>query len=132
MPYVTVPPEIEDGPTEVQATVRTRTQLLCLALGLPAPTVTWTKNDQHISPTGPNYRMHRTGTLEFSSVNVEDTGSYTCTASNEAGNASRTVNLKVQGELSVMYMETQVSQGRYSRTSYDISYASDHRPVCSP
>ena len=42
--------------------------------------------------------MHRSGSLEFSSVKVEDSGHYSCHAENEAGEAERAITLEVQGE----------------------------------
>ena len=42
--------------------------------------------------------MLPSGTLELMLVRLEDEGAYTCTASNAAGNVSRTVELKVQSE----------------------------------
>ena len=41
--------------------------------------------------------MHRSGSLEFSSVKVEDSGVYECHAENEAGVADRRITLEVQG-----------------------------------
>ena len=35
--------------------------------------------------------------MEFITVRLENAGIYECTASNEAGNASREIELKVQG-----------------------------------
>jgi hypothetical protein len=39
------------------------------------------------------------GSLEFVSVQLEDTGDYRCYASNPAGQATQNVKLSVQGEL---------------------------------
>ena len=71
-----VPPTIEDGEPAVAATVNSRTQLRCEALGLPDPEVTWEKNGKRIPSNGQNYRLHRSGTLEFSAVKEEDSGDY--------------------------------------------------------
>lgn len=38
------------------------------------------------------------GSLEFTSVRLEDAGKYVCTASNEAGSVSREISLDVQGK----------------------------------
>ena len=92
-----MPPTVEEGPTEVAATVNTHTLLLCETLGLPDPTITWEKDSREIPNNGLRYRMHRSGSLEFSSVKVEDSGIYKCTATNEAGTADRTITLAVQG-----------------------------------
>lgn len=37
------------------------------------------------------------GSLEFTSVRLEDAGKYVCTASNEAGSVRREISLDVQG-----------------------------------
>ena len=95
--FSAVPPSIEDGPTEVAATVDTRTMLLCDTLGLPRPEVTWEKNDKIIPISGPGYMMHRTGSLQFSAVQVEDSGMYRCVAKNSAGTVYRDIQLSVQG-----------------------------------
>ena len=100
--FITVPPTIEEGLTEVAATVNTRTSLECETLGLPEPSVSWKKDGQPIRNSGPRYRMHRSGTLEFSSVDVMDTGVYECTAENDAGSMSREITLKVLG-MGILY-----------------------------
>lgn len=38
------------------------------------------------------------GSLEFTSVRLEDAGKYVCTASNKAGSVSREISLDVQGK----------------------------------
>jgi hypothetical protein len=37
------------------------------------------------------------GSLEFTSVRLEDAGTYVCSASNEAGSTTREIRLDVQG-----------------------------------
>lgn len=39
------------------------------------------------------------GSLEFTSVRLEDAGKYVCTASNEAGSVRREISLDVQGKV---------------------------------
>ena len=92
-----VPPTIEDGPSEVAATVDSRAMLSCDTLGLPKPDVTWEKDGVAIPTTGPGYAMHRTGSLQFSAVQVEESATYRCIARNEAGSVYRDIQLIVQG-----------------------------------
>lgn len=47
--------------------------------------------------TGLRHRMLVGGSLEFTSVRLEDAGKYVCTASNEAGSVRREISLDVQG-----------------------------------
>lgn len=69
----------------------------CESLGLPDPVVTWEKNNEKFPATGLRHRMRVSGTMEFTSVRLEDAGNYRCTATNDAGNATREVRLDVQG-----------------------------------
>jgi len=112
---VPVPPTIEEGLTEVAATVNTRTSLECETLGLPEPSVSWKKDGKPIRSSGPRYRMHRSGTLEFSAVNVIDTGVYECIAENAAGTVSREITLKVLGML-VLRFNAAGSEGCFMNT----------------
>ncbi|XP_074654070.1 hemicentin-1-like [Tubulanus polymorphus] len=94
---VLVPPSIEeDGPTLVQATINSRTLLLCDAIGIPDPDVRWEKDGEPFATQGPRHRMLGSGSLEFSSVRLDDTAMYQCTAQNEAGEVSRNIRLDVQ------------------------------------
>ena len=116
--FSAVPPSIEDGPTEVAATVDTRTMLLCDTLGLPRPEVTWEKNDKIIPISGPGYMMHRTGSLQFSAVQVEDSGMYRCVAKNSAGTVYRDIQLSVQGNFKFPLYSTLVCHFK-TKITYD-------------
>ncbi|XP_059151468.1 hemicentin-1-like [Physella acuta] len=93
---IMVPPEIEEGQTEVAESVNSRAILPCETSGQPPPTVTWTKNDQPFPATGLRHRVLPSGSLEFMIVRLEDDGVYTCNASNAAGSAHRSVQLYVR------------------------------------
>lgn len=95
---MSVPPEIESGPTEVAESVNDQTILQCETSGQPTPVVSWTKDGKPFPATGLRHRMLPSGSLEFMIVRLEDDGVYQCTATNAAGNASHTVQLKVQSE----------------------------------
>ncbi|XP_053380218.1 hemicentin-1-like [Mercenaria mercenaria] len=93
---VYVPPTIERGLERVEAVVNTGATLLCETLGLPDPVVTWQKDGEPFPTTGLRHRMRVSGTIEFTSVRLEDTGTYSCNATNEAGSATRVMKLDVQ------------------------------------
>lgn len=61
--------------------------------GVPEPTITWTKYGKH-------YPVSADGSLALRSVELEDEGTYTCTATNTAGRDEVGVQLLVQGESS--------------------------------
>ena len=94
---MTVPPEIAEGETRIAAQLGSHTVLQCEASGQPSPTVTWVKDGEVFPSTSLRHRQLHGGSIEFSNIHLEDAGSYTCTASNDAGNKSRTIELNVQG-----------------------------------
>ena len=59
----------------------------------------WKKDDVIMPSSGSYYRVMKSGSLDFSSVTVADSGVYTCTAENQAGSVNRTIELSVQGKL---------------------------------
>lgn len=79
-------------------TVNEQATLSCEASGQPTPDVQWFKDGQPFPSTGLRHRMMPSGSLEFMLVRIEDNGQYMCSASNTAGNASRTITLSVQGQ----------------------------------
>lgn len=106
MMFIQVPPTIEDGSTEVAAAVNTRTTLSCDTLGLPKPEVIWEKNGKSIPPIGSRYMMSRTGSLQFTNIEVNDSGQYRCIATNDAGSVFRDIELIVQGKLNLTLLLT--------------------------
>lgn len=68
----------------------------CGVRGFPTPSVEWTKDDALLEAEG--------STLSLSSVDSDDTGSYTCTATSPVGSFdSQSTNLTVIG----MYLNTE-------------------------
>ncbi|KAI8779431.1 hemicentin-1, partial [Biomphalaria glabrata] len=93
---IMVPPDIEEGPTEVAGKFNDPILLHCETSGQPTPVVTWTKNGQAFPSTSLRHRILPTGSLEFMLVRLEDNGVYQCTATNAAGSATRSIQLQVQ------------------------------------
>lgn len=71
---------------------------MCLANGIPTPTISWLKDGQTLSSnfhvTFENQKMG----LRILNTEVNDTGRYTCIASNEAGEDNKHFTLKVLGK----------------------------------
>lgn len=65
-------------------------ELPCVVIGVPEPTLTWTKN-------GRSYPVSPDGSLALNNVGLEDEGTYTCTATNIAGRDEARVRVLVQG-----------------------------------
>ncbi|ESO96634.1 hypothetical protein LOTGIDRAFT_88685, partial [Lottia gigantea] len=90
-----LPPEIRNGPRQVAGIVNAKAVLECETSGQPRPDITWQKDGEPFPSTGLRHRMLQSGSLEFVGVRTEDTGEYTCTASNDAGNVTRSIGLSV-------------------------------------
>lgn len=71
-------------------------ELLCVVQGFPEPTLTWTKD-------GRSYPLSPDGSLVLSHVGLDDEGTYTCTASNAAGEDEAQVQLLVQGGFQLVF-----------------------------
>ncbi|XP_069803363.1 cell adhesion molecule DSCAML1 isoform X2 [Dendropsophus ebraccatus] len=74
-------------------------RLPCSSVGEPAPAIKWTKDseDSAIPVALDGHRaIHPNGTLTLRSVKAEDSGYYTCTATNTLGFDTIIVNLLVQ------------------------------------
>jgi len=94
-----VPPAIDEANlVDNPKIVVNRTVLLeCPVSGTPPPKIKWLKNGEALKP-GPDMKMTSNGrNLEINRAHVTDTGRYTCTASNEAGELRRSFDLEVLG-----------------------------------
>ncbi|XP_067391212.1 hemicentin-1 isoform X2 [Emydura macquarii macquarii] len=92
---VHIPPKIRSS--EVQHTVTENSQavLSCVADGIPTPTINWKKDNIPLTDTIGKYRAMQYGDLILENAVPEDSGTYTCVASNAAGEDVRTVSLMV-------------------------------------
>ncbi|XP_068397521.1 hemicentin-1 isoform X4 [Eschrichtius robustus] len=95
---VHVPPSIALGPTNITITVNVQTTLACEATGIPKPSVNWRKNGHllNVDQNQNSYRLLSSGSLVIISPSVDDTATYECTVTSDAGEDKRTVDLTVQ------------------------------------
>ncbi|XP_060809746.1 basement membrane-specific heparan sulfate proteoglycan core protein isoform X4 [Amyelois transitella] len=87
-------PQVRIYPEDPQpVTIGDSYELHCRVLaGVPEPDVTWESS----RPMTPNAQILPNNILKFENIDVNDEGSYTCTASNIAGKANATAFVKVQ------------------------------------
>ena len=71
--------------------------LSCQASGIPKPKLTWSKNGHQNIPEAHVKQEGRL--LVFPSIQPEHSGVYTCTATNQFGNASTSTNVTVIGKV---------------------------------
>lgn len=95
-----VPPGLDGAGTTEEVTVikGNVASLRCIADGSPPPTISWLTDGVTLVPDRHINLLNVNATLQFSSVQVNNTGRYTCMANNDAGQASRHFNLNVLGE----------------------------------
>ncbi|XP_060630493.2 hemicentin-1 isoform X1 [Anolis sagrei] len=91
---VLVPPKIRSMQDHYTVVENSQIQLSCVADGIPTPSMNWKKNGILLTSTR-RHVLGPYGDLNVDDVVPEDTGSYTCIASNVAGEDTHTVNLTV-------------------------------------
>ncbi|XP_059140741.1 hemicentin-1-like isoform X2 [Physella acuta] len=90
-------PKKEYVPAVVKATLGKTVELECFFSGYPAPNITWkTNKDQDIEKGEGHYEITDFGRkLRIEQVREEDEGTYSCTASNDAGSDDARIFLNV-------------------------------------
>ncbi|CAH4038667.1 unnamed protein product [Pieris brassicae] len=91
-----VAPRLEIYPQgENYVTLGSQYQIHCRVTGgIPSPVITWDKNRGQLSPHVEIQQNNNV--LSFQTVEVNDEGTYTCTATNEAGSTSASATVKVR------------------------------------
>ncbi|XP_033105528.1 hemicentin-1-like isoform X2 [Anneissia japonica] len=92
---VQVPPEIEDGPTEIKIMLGEVADLPCVVSGVPSPDVIWQKDGRVLDIANNNMEKQQSGSLIIFNAVQFDSGSYTCVVTNEAGSETRLIKVKV-------------------------------------
>nr|DBA18217.1 TPA: hypothetical protein GDO54_016492 [Pyxicephalus adspersus] len=80
---------------ELSAKVGDDVVLPCEVKSVPPPFITWAKETQYISPFSQRHNILPTGSMKISDIRVTDSGTYTCVATNIAGNVTQIVTLNV-------------------------------------
>ena len=89
-----------DLPATLDHTEGDRFELVCTFTGIPAPEIHWEK-DGSFFLLGDSRRVTNSAgssQLKINSLALSDAGMYTCSVTNVAGMAVRTVRLEVRGE----------------------------------
>ncbi|NXC61674.1 HMCN1 protein, partial [Aleadryas rufinucha] len=92
---VHIPPRIRSTDKQYTVTESSQALLSCVAEGIPAPTINWRKDNTLLRDTVGKYQTVPGGDLILDNVVPEDSGSYTCIATNAAGEDTHTVTLTV-------------------------------------
>ncbi|XP_058997342.1 hemicentin-2 [Mustela lutreola] len=95
---VLVPPQLIgdlDSLTNISAALHSPLTLLCEATGVPPPGVRWFRGEEPISPGEDTYLLAGGWMLRLTRAQEQDTGFYSCLASNEAGEVRRNFSVEV-------------------------------------
>ncbi|XP_067893515.1 hemicentin-1 isoform X1 [Heterodontus francisci] len=92
---VHIPPTIRTADIEYTVIEESRGALPCVADGVPEPMLTWQKDGIILQDTPGKYRLMQSGELIVENATPDDTGSYTCIATNVAGRDTKTFSLTI-------------------------------------
>ncbi|XP_070817740.1 hemicentin-1 [Chaetodon trifascialis] len=92
---VQIPPSIRGGEQEIAVVENSQAQLVCVAEGVPQPSLSWEKDGHPLIESTGEYTILPSGELVIDTAKPDDAGSYTCVATNAVGQDSRTVTLSV-------------------------------------
>ncbi|XP_029939526.1 hemicentin-1, partial [Salarias fasciatus] len=92
---VQIPPSIRGGEQEVVVVENNQAQLVCVAEGIPQPSLTWEKDGTALTESTGEYTILPSGELVIDMAQPSDAGIYTCVATNAVGQDSLTVTLSV-------------------------------------
>ncbi|KAF5283152.1 hypothetical protein FQR65_LT02664 [Abscondita terminalis] len=102
------PKFISDTKTETLGDYGSRINLMCDAVGIPKPNVTWYKNAVEIEVSSDSrYLIEEDNSLVIKKLVMEDSGMFQCFARNDAGESSVSTWLKVKTSLPIMELGPQ-------------------------
>uniref|UniRef100_A0A8C0FDJ8 Myosin light chain kinase, smooth muscle n=1 Tax=Bubo bubo TaxID=30461 RepID=A0A8C0FDJ8_BUBBB len=106
------PPKFATKPNRVVVREGQTGKFSCKITGRPQPQVTWFKGDIQLQPNERFNMFEKTGIqfLEIQNAQLADSGIYTCTVVNNAGKASVSAELTVQGKARSLQERAQVNQ----------------------
>uniref|UniRef100_A0AAV2L311 Ig-like domain-containing protein n=1 Tax=Knipowitschia caucasica TaxID=637954 RepID=A0AAV2L311_KNICA len=94
---VHVPPSIRSaGAAERSVVLQKSLSLECISSGVPPPSITWLKNGRPLDTTKEHLKLDSAGRLlRITEARLDDSGKYTCLATNAAGEAQQHIRLSV-------------------------------------
>ncbi|KAG8003177.1 Hemicentin-1, partial [Nibea albiflora] len=109
---VHVPPSIRTtGPAERAVVLHKSISLECISNGIPPPSITWLKDGRPVDTTQGHLKLESAGRLlKITEARLEDSGRYTCLATNAAGEAQQHIRLSVHEPPSIPHSGEIINQ----------------------
>ncbi|XP_017276034.1 hemicentin-1 isoform X1 [Kryptolebias marmoratus] len=128
---VQVPPTIQGtGPPERSVVLQKSISLECISSGIPPPSITWIKDGRPVDTTKEHLRLHSAGrTLKITEARLEDSGNYTCLATNAAGEAKQHIRLSVHEPPSIPFSGDVINRTILSGFSAELECKATGRPL---
>lgn len=101
---ISAPPTITENLVDQYETTQAQLVVLqCSAEGTPQPVIYWEHNDIPLDLFNPRFKIFPSGDLHISLAQSSDMGTYTCIAKNEAGSATKSMDLFVFGNFNIIF-----------------------------
>lgn len=97
------------GTEEITVVKGSSTSMTCLTDGTPTPRMSWLRDSQPLGLDDHLTVSTQGMVIQLIKAETEDSGRYTCIASNEAGEVSKHFNLKVLGMYTLNTEELPIS-----------------------
>ncbi|KAE8293961.1 Hemicentin-1 Fibulin-6 [Larimichthys crocea] len=109
---VHVPPSIRTtGPAERAVVLHKSISLECISNGIPPPSITWLKDSRPVDTTQGHLKLESASRLlKITEARLEDSGRYTCLATNAAGEAQQHIRLSVHEPPSIPHSGEIINQ----------------------
>uniref|UniRef100_A0A671TXM8 receptor protein-tyrosine kinase n=1 Tax=Sparus aurata TaxID=8175 RepID=A0A671TXM8_SPAAU len=99
------PPVLLNNLTDLTVNISSSVILSCPSEGVPAPTITWYKDERTLSQGSGIVISPEDGTLHIDRITGDDQGLYTCQATNERGSAESSAYIWVNGASEASFLE---------------------------
>nr|CAD7441765.1 unnamed protein product [Timema bartmani] len=89
-------PRIVQVPMDVEIKYNSNGSVPCMALGLPAPDISWFREDGKILEA-PHFTLLDSGSLLLTDARIDDQGTYVCKVENKFGTVELKADIKITG-----------------------------------
>ncbi|XP_072915117.1 neuronal cell adhesion molecule a isoform X7 [Hemitrygon akajei] len=124
-------PRMLSEPDQVYQVIANKPAFLdCEFFGSPIPQIQWFKDDQGSVLHGDSYTLHENGTLEIAFAQKNDSGTYTCVATNSRGVVQNRAVLQIKDPTTIIKQPRYQSVQTLGKAVFECKVK--HDPTLSP